>query len=66
MPSLKDLERNISRLSREEYRELRDWLLAHDGAAWDRQIEFDVRSGKLDRLAEAALRALTDGRTTRL
>ena len=37
-----------------------------DADAWDRQIEKDVRDGRLDALAEEALRDLDSGRTTEL
>ncbi|MGE3598346.1 MAG: hypothetical protein AB7N70_22610 [Dehalococcoidia bacterium] len=65
-PSLKDLKRDISQLSREEYRALRRWLLAHDAGAWDREIDEDVRSEELVRLDGLALRAFADGWTSRL
>lgn len=66
MPSLEDLKSDISRLSDREFRRLRRWFLAQDAAAWDGEIEDDVRSGRLDRRGEEALRDLADGRTSRL
>jgi len=32
------------------------WLRQFDADAWDRKIEADARAGKLDELAEAALK----------
>jgi hypothetical protein len=66
MRKLEDIEQDISQLSREEYTELRDWFLARDADAWDRQIEDDVRSGKLDQPGAAARRAFAEGKTTKL
>lgn len=54
---LEKLEREIKGLSPEEVADLRDWFRQYDAEAWDRQIEEDVRAGKLDRLAEEALAA---------
>jgi hypothetical protein len=66
MRKAEDIEREIAGLSREEYGKLRDWFLAQDAAAWDRQLEADVRGGKLDQLGAAARRAFSEGKTTRL
>ncbi len=39
---------------------------AFDAEAWNRQFEADVRTGKLDALAEKALQAHASGTTTKL
>jgi hypothetical protein len=61
-----DLERQIKQLSAEELAEFRKWYAEFDAQAWDRQIEGDVQAGKLDALAEKALRAHDAGQTTKL
>ena len=66
MSRVEILEREISALSPEEFAELRQWLTEFDVQAWDRQFEMDVNSGKLDALAEKALRAHAAGETTKL
>lgn len=66
MTKLEKLEREIQKLGREELTTLRDWFRKYDADAWDRQIEDDVRGGKLDRLAEEALAAHQAGRTKQL
>lgn len=53
--SLKEIEQDVARLSPEQLAKFRDWFQAFDEDAWDRQIESDINSGKLDRLAEGAL-----------
>ena len=50
------IEQQIKALSAKELSELRSWFLEYDWAVWDRQLERDVRAGKLDALADEALR----------
>ncbi len=66
MTRIEKLEREIQKLSPEELANLRDWFREYDAEAWDRQIEEDVRGGRLDRLAEQALEAHKAGRTKEL
>jgi len=66
MRKVEHIERQIGELSREEFAELREWVLARDWAAWDTQIEADARSGKLDKLLEEARADLKEGRTREL
>lgn len=65
MGKVEKIEREIQDLSPEEMTELREWFAAFDAEAWDRQFEADVRAGKLDALAEKALKAHASGRTTK-
>lgn len=39
-------------LDASELRALRAWFEPYDAEVWDRQIESDAKSGKLDRLTE--------------
>lgn len=55
MTKLHLLEEEIKKLSPEEHAELRDWFLERDAEQWDREIERDAASGKLDRLFEKSL-----------
>ena len=63
MSKVKDLEKQVETLSRDELREFRDWFLEFDWAVWDRQLEQDVRDGKLDTLAKEALAEYKAGKT---
>ncbi len=63
MNKVERLESEIKGLSPEELAELRDWFLAFDWAAWNRQLEDDIRAGKLDGLADEALRDHAAGKT---
>jgi len=40
----------------------RRWFREFDARAWDRQIEEDVQAGRLDALADAALKDFESGR----
>jgi hypothetical protein len=63
MATVKEIEKAIASLSPEEMAQLRAWFVEFDWAAWDRKIERDVETGKLDDLAEKALRDHKSGRT---
>jgi len=56
----------VEALSSEELAQLRAWFLEFDWAAWGRQLAADIQAGKLDRLAQQALRDHAAGKTTRL
>ncbi len=55
MTTVERLEREISALPPAELATLREWFVAFDAEVWDRQIEEDVASGRLDTLADAAV-----------
>ena len=61
MSKLEAVEKKVSGLSAKELAEFRRWFAEFDAAAWDRQIERDVKAGKLDALADEALRAHAAG-----
>ena len=55
MSRLEELEAEISKLSEMEFSELRNWMLERDAEAWDRQIDRDTESGKLEGLFDKSL-----------
>ena len=55
MTKLEALEAEIEKLSREELARFREWFLQRDAEEWDREIERDAASGKLDKLFEKSL-----------
>jgi hypothetical protein len=63
MGKIELLEKQIRELSSDELAELRQWFADFDAEMWDRQMEADVKAGKLDRLAEEALQEFAAGRT---
>ena len=64
MSKVEALEKTVSTLSPKELAQFRQWFAEFDGAAWDRQIERDVKAGKLDALADEARRAHAAGKST--
>jgi hypothetical protein len=64
MGKVEKIEREIKELSAEEMTELREWFAAFDAEARDRRFEPDVRAGKLDALADRALKAHATGQTS--
>lgn len=60
MSTVKELEKAIIGLSPKQLVEFRAWFETFDAARWDRQIEEDAGSGKLDRVAEKAIREFSD------
>ncbi len=61
MDKIAKVGREIRDFSPAELAAFRKWFHDFDAEAWDRQFEEDVQAGKLDTLAEAALKALEDG-----
>lgn len=57
MPKVKvnEIKAAIEALPEEEYVRLRRWFSERDWEKWDRQIELDSESGKLDFLIREAL-----------
>lgn len=55
MSKVERIQTEIESLSDEEYSKLRQWFSERDWEKWDRQIEEDLGSGKLDFLIKEAL-----------
>ena len=66
MNRVEQIEAEIRRMSSEELARFRAWFAEFDAKAWDRQLEQDVLAGKLDGLAERALRDHQAGNSTEL
>ncbi len=66
MSKVEILEKQVAGLSPEELARFRLWFAEFDAHAWDRQFEADAKAGKLDALAEKALRAHAAGQSTKL
>lgn len=66
MSRVEKIEHEIRGLSPEELIAFRQWFHEFDSEVWDRQLEADARSGKLDALAEAALKAYESGDSSEL
>jgi hypothetical protein len=66
MSRVEAIESEIRQLTPSEFAELRDWLLLEDQAAWDRQLEADAASGRLDALFKKAEMDHRAGKSTQI
>ena len=66
MSKVENIEREVQGLTPSELAAFRQWFIEFDAQIWDRQIEKDVRTGKLDTLAEEALAAHRAGKSKEL
>ncbi len=66
MSTIHEIEDAIRTLPDDDLVALRAWFAEFDAAAWDRQFERDVAEGRLDALADEALRDAREGRCTDL
>jgi hypothetical protein len=55
MIQIEMLEQQIAELDDASFSRLRDWFIEFDQARWDKKLEADSNSGKLDFLINAAL-----------
>ena len=62
MTSVDQIEKAILELPPQELRKLSAWIAELDQERWDDQLAQDVAAGKLDRLAEEAIRDFQAGR----
>ena len=53
--TVEDIEKAIAELAPNELARFRAWFEEFDAARFDRKIERDARTGKLDRLADEAV-----------
>ncbi len=63
MIQVETLEQHIAELDDDSFSKLREWFLEFDRARWDKKIEADSNSGKLDFLIDAALAEHQAGKT---
>ena len=61
--TLTELEQQVAKLPPEKLAEFREWFMRFDGERWDQQIEQDVTGGRLDSLAQDALKEFRTGQT---
>jgi hypothetical protein len=66
MSTVQEIEKAILQLSPTDLAALQNWLAELDAVRWDRQFEEDVAAGRLDVMADEALKDLREGRCTDL
>ncbi|MET0232364.1 MAG: hypothetical protein ABW186_15655 [Rhodanobacteraceae bacterium] len=60
------IEQQIAALTSDELASFRRWYASFDADAWDRQIESDLRAGKLDTLMAEARADFDSGKAREL
>lgn len=63
MITIETITSAITELPPEQIEQIRSWLNERAEANWDAQIEADEKAGRLDELADRALREHREGRT---
>ena len=63
MTTVEEIKRAIEELPKADFWKLSDWVIQRHQDEWDRQIEEDIRAGRLDRFAAEALREEREGAT---
>ncbi len=66
MTTVAEISGAVKRLPKKDLARFRKWFAEYDAAVWDRQLESDANSGKLDALIREAQRDDRAGRTTAL
>ena len=62
MTKLEKIEQEIAALDPADVRKLAEWLVAYQADLWDRQIEDDAKSGRLDKFVETAIAEIASGK----
>ena len=66
MSKLEQLEREVASLKPSDLSSFRQWFVSFDGESWDAQLSADVAAGRLDALADAAIREHASGKSKAL
>jgi len=66
MTKLEKVLTDIEALSKDEFAQLRNWFIERDWEKWDKEVQNDARSGKLDFLKKEALDEGNSGSLTSL
>jgi len=61
--SAAEIINQVQKLPPEEVFEVGRWIREYEADLWDKQIEADIHSGKLDKLGAEAIEELRAGRT---
>ena len=64
MSTVEEIEAAIEGLPRDQFLRLLTWVRGRLEDEWDRQIEEDVKAGRLDKFAQEALAEYRAGRST--
>ena len=66
MGKVNEIETAVRELSANDLATFRRWFTEYDAGVWDQQIEGDIAAGRLDALADEALKDWREGRVQEL
>ena len=66
MIDIEEIKQAVTHLPPEDLAAFRKWYQEYDARTWDKQFEGDVKSSKLDSLAQRAVNALKAGKCKKL
>ena len=66
MTTVQEIEKAVQHLPERELYYFRSWFEEFDAGIWDRQFEQDVQGGRLDALADQAVKDLKANRCARM
>lgn len=66
MVTLEKIKGNIERLSKKEFKELKEWIIKKDWENWDKEIKEHSEKGMLDFLIDEAIEEKKQNRLTEL
>ena len=52
MTKVEKIEQEIRKLRPRELSDFREWFRRYDAEEWDRQLEADIRAGRLDQIGD--------------
>lgn len=66
MIKIREIEKTVLSLPAKDWAAFRTWFHKMDAARWDRKLERDIQTGKLDHLARKAVADFRKGRCKEL
>lgn len=64
--TIRDIEKAVTKLPRRKLFAFRVWFYKFEEKTWDKQFEYDVKSGKLDTPADEAIKDFKNDRCKEL
>ena len=66
MSRVDTIEKEVCKLSPRKLTAFREWFARYDAEAWEKQLEADIKAGRLDQLAEESLADHEAGKSRKL
>jgi hypothetical protein len=66
MSTISEIKETIKHLSEEEFNSFSNWFHKLEEKKWDKELEKDIEEGRLDDLAQEALKEYNDKKCTEL